>query len=278
MKLSFFNPQGEKTSREFDNTFFIIGRDPECDFVISNETVSARHASVSKINGNFMLSDLNSTNGTLVNGVLVAKQTIFPEDLLQFGSFQCWWDKSVPLQVAEPASAAAAPSRKRFPVIRGGAKPGGFLKEQTAPTFNPKQLQSLEHSVCAMTENAIIRTYRRNKSSYSIQMEKPEVRECFESGKPYFFIYSIAESNLKKKKGDHQQAQPLSQLPSSKRKLESLTKNAISLRVAFPVSCSTFPADAVLYLELLKPSTVTSRLLKQITKHILEFTAQLQPV
>lgn len=44
---------------------FTIGRDPACDIVIVNETVSARHAELSYLaNGGLLLIDCKSRNGT----------------------------------------------------------------------------------------------------------------------------------------------------------------------------------------------------------------------
>ena len=52
----------------------IIGRDPKCDYVISDpkKRVSRQHLVVSNINGEFFIEDLKSTNGTFVNGVKCA--------------------------------------------------------------------------------------------------------------------------------------------------------------------------------------------------------------
>ena len=49
----------------------IIGRDPKCDYVISDpkKRVSRQHMAVSSLNGAIYLEDLNSTNGTFVNGI-----------------------------------------------------------------------------------------------------------------------------------------------------------------------------------------------------------------
>ena len=46
-----------------------IGRVQECDLCISDSEVSARHAEVKFEKGVLIIKDLNSTNGTLINGV-----------------------------------------------------------------------------------------------------------------------------------------------------------------------------------------------------------------
>ena len=44
----------------------LIGRSPECDFVLRDDSVSARHAGLSRQEGYLLLEDLDSANGTYV--------------------------------------------------------------------------------------------------------------------------------------------------------------------------------------------------------------------
>jgi hypothetical protein len=47
---------------------FVIGRSPDCDLTLANMTVSWRHAELRPLRGDWVLVDLDSTNGTHVNG------------------------------------------------------------------------------------------------------------------------------------------------------------------------------------------------------------------
>ena len=47
---------------------FLIGRDPECDLLIENSTVSRRHALLDRSVRGWLLMDSGSTNGTRLNG------------------------------------------------------------------------------------------------------------------------------------------------------------------------------------------------------------------
>jgi EAL domain-containing protein (putative c-di-GMP-specific phosphodiesterase class I) len=47
---------------------FVIGRSPECNFVVSSPQVSKHHVEISRDGNEFQVRDLNSTNGTFVNG------------------------------------------------------------------------------------------------------------------------------------------------------------------------------------------------------------------
>jgi adenylate cyclase len=52
-----------------------IGRKPENDFLVANVMVSGRHAKLTRNNNQFFIADLNSTNGTFVNGVRIMMPT-----------------------------------------------------------------------------------------------------------------------------------------------------------------------------------------------------------
>jgi ABC-type multidrug transport system ATPase subunit len=53
-----------------------IGRDPRNDLVIGHPTVSRFHAKVERSQGSFVLSDLESNNGTYVNGKRITAPTV----------------------------------------------------------------------------------------------------------------------------------------------------------------------------------------------------------
>lgn len=65
-----------------------IGRRPTNDIHIDNLGVSGEHASILTIGHDSFLEDLDSTNGTLVNGKEVKKHVLQHGDLIEFGKFQ----------------------------------------------------------------------------------------------------------------------------------------------------------------------------------------------
>jgi hypothetical protein len=66
----------------------VIGRNPACDIVLSGAAVSRRHARLSFRDGNWILQDLDSTNGTVVNGALVGRCKLQPGDGVNIGDEQ----------------------------------------------------------------------------------------------------------------------------------------------------------------------------------------------
>ena len=55
-----------------------IGRAPPADIVLSHKSVSREHCSVGIANDELLVTDLNSTNGTYVDGERVCRSTILP--------------------------------------------------------------------------------------------------------------------------------------------------------------------------------------------------------
>lgn len=64
-----------------------IGRHPSCELAIRCDDVSRRHAEVRCENGSFVVYDLESTNGTFVNGAkLEGSHRLMPGDRVEVGS------------------------------------------------------------------------------------------------------------------------------------------------------------------------------------------------
>jgi pSer/pThr/pTyr-binding forkhead associated (FHA) protein len=65
--------------------FFMIGRAPSNQIVIDHPTISAQHAVLLRVGDSFWLKDLNSTNGTQINGVFVTDAKLKDGDTIRFG-------------------------------------------------------------------------------------------------------------------------------------------------------------------------------------------------
>lgn len=63
----------------------ILGRQPACDFVLTDEQVSRRHCQLEESHERILLIDLGSRNGTLVNGKKVERCFLNPGERFQVG-------------------------------------------------------------------------------------------------------------------------------------------------------------------------------------------------
>ena len=68
--------EGDPQPVRFRTTELVIGRDPACDYTISNSTVSARHTRLAFRSGQWWVEDLQSTNGTFLNQEQVSEPIV----------------------------------------------------------------------------------------------------------------------------------------------------------------------------------------------------------
>ena len=66
----------------------LLGRHPGCDVVLLEPSVSRRHALLTLRDGVWVLRDLASTNGTLLNGIRVGRTSVRSGDILTLGAQQ----------------------------------------------------------------------------------------------------------------------------------------------------------------------------------------------
>jgi len=79
----------EVVNRLFQGTEITLGRDPTCECALISETVSARHARFTYHHGQWWLEDLQSTNGTIINGQLLTTAiVVIPGDQIYCGDIQ----------------------------------------------------------------------------------------------------------------------------------------------------------------------------------------------
>ena len=108
-----------------------LGRRPYNDIVIDNLAVSGEHAVLQMTGSDVVLEDLNSTNGTYVNGKAVKKQQLQSGDAIEIGKYKIKFmgdnvtedfDKTTIVKARPTALAAArspAGTPSSFPVGSG---------------------------------------------------------------------------------------------------------------------------------------------------------------
>jgi pSer/pThr/pTyr-binding forkhead associated (FHA) protein len=108
-----------KVAYEFAERSLTIGRAPDNMIVIDDPSVSSQHAQMELVGETYRLKDLESTNGTKVNGVPITETLLHFEDRIRFGAIEARYDADVcgsqPLpelesSEAKPAESSAAPS------------------------------------------------------------------------------------------------------------------------------------------------------------------------
>ena len=71
-----------------------IGRNEANDIVIDNLAVSSHHARIDSVSATYILTDLQSTNGTFVNEELISTHTLRNQDVIIIGKHSLFFDST----------------------------------------------------------------------------------------------------------------------------------------------------------------------------------------
>jgi len=85
-----------------------IGRLPDNTIILDSPAVSGHHACVFNADGRYVVEDLQSTNGTFVNGVRVSRHVLQHGDVIKVGDHELLFDGLATLDASSPDGAEMA--------------------------------------------------------------------------------------------------------------------------------------------------------------------------
>ncbi len=85
--------RGAEGAFELAEPVMVIGRSRRCDIVLADPNVSRQHAEVRQENGEFVVVDLDSTNGLKVNRRAVKRAVLGDGDRLELGSTELRFER-----------------------------------------------------------------------------------------------------------------------------------------------------------------------------------------
>jgi pSer/pThr/pTyr-binding forkhead associated (FHA) protein len=91
-----------------------VGRKAHNDIQIDNMAISGEHAAVVTILNDSFLEDLNSTNGTLVNGQPVKKHFLKDGDVIELGKYKMKY-LATPVNLSDPAESESSVPLRSIP-------------------------------------------------------------------------------------------------------------------------------------------------------------------
>src|SRR5215475_12969355 len=106
-----------------------IGRMKGNTIVIEDSSISLMHAKITRKNGDFLLKDLNSTNGTSVNGQPIGEVKLRDLDRVRFAEIACQFIADAAVPTEQPTQTVAAP----VPVMQSAAQPVVSRNSAAAP-------------------------------------------------------------------------------------------------------------------------------------------------
>ena len=90
-----------------------VGRSQENDITVNDPNVSRRHARISRADDGFVVEDLGSTNGTLLDGAPIDRERIEGGDELTFGQTAARFVRRIDVPGGTPRGGRPSPSRRR---------------------------------------------------------------------------------------------------------------------------------------------------------------------
>lgn len=106
MRLVRTDADGRGEAIELAGESLIVGRQTTRGVQIEHPTVSREHARFFVRDGVWQIADLNSSNGTFVNGARVTKATLKPGDVVKLGSIELRLDDAAKPTAARPTAAS----------------------------------------------------------------------------------------------------------------------------------------------------------------------------
>jgi pSer/pThr/pTyr-binding forkhead associated (FHA) protein len=96
--LQILSPLEKMRFIELRESDVLIGRSPGCDVQFVVENVSRKHARVFFYNEEFMIEDLDSTNGLFVNGIKIVRCALRNNDQIALGGVRLLFNEEKSLQ------------------------------------------------------------------------------------------------------------------------------------------------------------------------------------
>ena len=114
-RLIYRDSQGREGTVELSASDTVyVGRGLECAIRTDDGMVSRRHSQIRMEGGRFVVEDLGSSNGTLLNSVRVQKQALGHADVIQCGSLIIRFvDEGSPNVLPQSIPSAGAPPPKK---------------------------------------------------------------------------------------------------------------------------------------------------------------------
>jgi pSer/pThr/pTyr-binding forkhead associated (FHA) protein len=157
-----------------------LGRRPYNDIVIDNLAVSGEHAVLQMMGSEVYLEDLNSTNGTYVNGKAVKKQLLQSNDTVEIGKYKIKYINEV------------AASFERTMIVKAGAAGLVALGAQSGVSAVPaRDLSGLAATIKVLSGAAAGREVPLVKVVTTIG--KPGVAVAAITKRPHGFVVAHVE-------------------------------------------------------------------------------------
>jgi pSer/pThr/pTyr-binding forkhead associated (FHA) protein len=130
VNLVLFKKDGSQKAFSLPSNITIIGRRHDCDLCIPLTPVSRRHCQLSQNKEALKIRDLDSRNGTLLNGKRVNEQTLKAGDYITIGPLTFILQiNGEPKKIIPPEQAKREDAKKAPPTAKAASAPSGSFPE-----------------------------------------------------------------------------------------------------------------------------------------------------
>lgn len=158
-----------------------IGRKPHNDIPIDNLAISGEHTAITQVNNEFIVEDMGSTNGTLVNDLPITKHTLHHGDEIEIGKYRIKYVNIQELGSKIEAHEKTEPDFEKTMIIRPnqvpptivGKKPDSSMMAHTVPLVTSEATRSAEPPASATVgTTAIIQILNGTNAGKELELTK----------------------------------------------------------------------------------------------------------
>ena len=173
-----------------------IGRAPDCQIIINERSVSRHHARIFYESGHYWIKDLDSANGTKLNGKKISFQMLSGNDKIAFGEAKAVFHASE--NVAGPAPIGSDPLEGLDSPFQDGTPTGGFTATAAADDagYESRQLghglDGIQNRPPIVEDGEPLRTSSSTASAGTLEQENERLRKLVKQ-----LERALADSNLR---------------------------------------------------------------------------------
>jgi hypothetical protein len=177
-----------------------LGRRPYNDIVIDNLAVSGEHAVLQMVGGDVFIEDLNSTNGTYINGKAIKKQLLSHNDTVEIGKYKIKYlvDESGEYEktmIMRPGAVQPPPLGSQSPYQ--SAHPGLTAPSRFGPLGQPPQAATLAQPASIKVLNGAAAGREVTLTKVVTTVGKPGVQVASITKRPNGYAFAHVEGATK---------------------------------------------------------------------------------
>lgn len=157
---------GLEPSYPLNQPLITVGRHPSNTIVVALDSISRFHSRIEIRGSHYLIQDLNSSNGTFVNGERVSSATLHDGDVVVFGNVDFVFNNEASTQRGARAGAGAAAQAAAAAAAAGAGAGGGAAAAAAGPRPTGLEVRDSNAAAKSVAQKVIKADEARDTSSY----------------------------------------------------------------------------------------------------------------